>query len=224
MKNDKGELVKYQYVRDKYPIKSITFKDKSNETYKTKSLRINILVAKHFCPIRKEIVNDEKLHVHHIDLNPLNNAFWNLIWVTFNEHYILHDQLGGHISFFNTKPTLKYNDDQVYNVCELLKCGTPVIDISNITGVSTDMIYAIKTGKYRKDITSKYNLSAQHNHLSDDQIHEICKLIESGYSNADISRICNISNKRVSEIRSGRSYYRISKNYNINYTSNLYIK
>lgn len=215
----KNKLVEYQHVRD-YCVRTI----KDPTTNIGKCIRINILVAQHFCPIRYSIENCKNLQVHHIDKNPRNNNYWNLIWVSFEEHYKIHDAETGHKSFLDVKPTLKYTDDQIHKVCELLEKGTSVSIISKFTGVSKDMIYALKTGEFRKDIIAMYNIGISHPHLSDDIIHNICKMISNGYTNVYIADKLGISPKKISEIRSGRSYRRISKDYDFIYTSNLYNK
>lgn len=55
----------------------------SHEAKKTVS--IHRLVALHFVPNL-----DKKREVHHIDGNPLNNAYWNLQWVTGDENQAFH--------------------------------------------------------------------------------------------------------------------------------------
>lgn len=52
---------------------------------------LHVLIAMVFIPIPQELLEGgEKLHVHHIDHNPLNNAISNLIWMTASEHRRLH--------------------------------------------------------------------------------------------------------------------------------------
>ena len=52
----------------------------------------------------------------------------------------------------------KYTDKDIHMVCQMLKDGAKMVDISRATNVGYDMIYRIKTGKNWNHIASQYGI------------------------------------------------------------------
>lgn len=74
---------------------------------------------------------------------------------------------------------------------------------------SENQLHAIRTG-LRK---IQYGVDASSNRYSEDTIIKLCEMLQEGYRNSDIRKILNVDVKLPSDIRNGRSWTHISKNY-----------
>ena len=52
-------------------------------------------------------------------------------------------------------------------------------------------------------------------YLTNEDAHEVCRLIEEGYRYKEIAEKFNVNYKVITDIKCGRTYNYISKNYNI---------
>ena len=114
----------------------------------------------------------------------------------------------------------RYNDrlseETVHKICKSLEEGYSITEISEKYKVERHNISQIRCGNIHTDISKNYNISKLYkDFLSDETVHKICKLLEEGYRNVDISIDLDIDKGIISDIRNGESYSDISKNYNI---------
>ena len=71
--------------------------------------------------------------------------------------------------------------------------------------------HAIRTGLHKM-----YGTDNPNNKLSEDQVKEICKLIESGkYYDTEIAKMYNVSYTNISDIHKGKIWKAVSKDYNL---------
>ena len=185
---------------------------RSPNTSKVERYRISRLVAFTFCPIRKGLTLND--HVHHIDKNPRNNKYTNLIIVTPEEHEYIHVINGDRKGEKNNSSI--YTNFQIKYVCELLQegCWTPS-EIHDKTGVSKWMISLIRKKKVWTHISSKYDIAPLFTHPSKETIIKICELLEKGYSTREISIETGVKEKSISDIRTGHRHSDISSKYKI---------
>lgn len=180
---------------------------------KPKSEFVHKLVADAWC------YNDSpetKTQANHKDGDKRNNHKGNLEWVTPSENQRHALALG-----LKAKGADLYNsslsDDGCHTACRLLAEGMRCKDISDILGVSSDIIRKIKSGDTWVHIRSLYKI--EHNYpvdFSESTVRWICEGINQGKSNSTIVR--ESSNKRityveVNRIRNKMRYSTISSEY-----------
>lgn len=182
-----------------------------------------------------EKIDDPRYVVNHVndmdDISDTNskgfNMFDNLEWATYSENSI-HAVEHGKIPVGERSITAQVDDSMVNNICQLMEDGLSYeeirqeLELPNTTYIKS-LLIRIKTGKQWKSISRhyKFNKRAELRKHTDDQIHEICKLIESGITSpSEILRITGIDEpydkfkKLVWFIRKRKVYKDISKDYN----------
>lgn len=120
----------------------------------------------------------------------------------------------------------KYSDDQIHNVCEYLETQPKMSshEISNITGVGSDVILRIRSGKLWRHISMYYEFphvmyGNGENHpnavYTDAQIHQVCKMLEDPYVKYPfISNFTGVSISTIGLIFKKKQWVYISKYYN----------
>ena len=104
----------------------------------------------------------------------------------------------------------------VHKICKMLEDKVPQRDIAVACNTSTTVVSDINVGRTYRCISSKYNINKNNVVIIDDELaHKICKMLEDGYRNCDISIDCNVTEYNVSNIRNGNTHYEISKQYKI---------
>lgn len=218
----KGDKIITQSESDQGYMRSVIIK--SNGQHKT--VRIHRLVAKAFIPNP-----GNKPEVNHINCNKKFNWVGNLEWVTSeeNKQHAIENGLYNNASFLGVgqdRPNTKYTDEQVREVCKLLEAGKQPKEISELLGVPRGLPNSIKyDGKwahiskdYKIPVKGEISRAGRHVHsklYTDDQIHQVCKLLEQGKSNIEISKELGIDYDVASSIKGGHAYQFIAKNYNI---------
>ncbi|QYW06145.1 HNH endonuclease [Shewanella phage vB_SspS_KASIA] len=156
------------------------------------------------------------LQVNHINMDQFDPRVCNLEWCTpmYNSQH-------------STKLMGRNRDDvemiisqeQVVTICEMLEGGTSTKDISDRMNVSRDLIHKIKSGDRWLQISSKFNIpptKKSTSGLTDDKVHKICEyLSKCTYSSKEIASILGVTNHQVNDIRSGKSFKRISSAYSL---------
>ena len=107
----------------------------------------------------------------------------------------------------------KLTEEQVHEICKLMEEGVSNIEIAKKYDIGPRTVSAIRCSRLHTHISKNYNLEKLI--LTDEQVHDICKLMEDGVSNKEISKRYNINHSTVSQIHCGKSYKHISENYNI---------
>ena len=111
----------------------------------------------------------------------------------------------------------KIDDDVVNKICMLLENGQKNIDVSIACDVSPEVVSGIRCGLIHQDISKKYNIEKTYNmkrKISDETLHEVCRLIDEGYKNVDISRLTNLPHSTIGRIKNTDYYADIACNYN----------
>lgn len=86
-----------------------------------------------------------------------------------------------------------------------------VVDNLEWATTSENVKHAFDTGLKSSILGSANSLS----HYTDKQIHKVCKMLEKGISNKKISDKTGVDRKYITDIKKGRRWKHISKNYNI---------
>lgn len=184
---------------------------------------VHRIIAKAFIPNPKK-----KAMVNHKDGCKYNNHVTNLEWVTEKENAQHAIRLGlrqcmiGENNF-----NAAYSDDQVHHVCRLLAEGKlPQKTIAKLTGVSKAMVSMINIGSVRTDISSQYDLHPikfeeryGENHcaatISEATAREICERLQNHEGAASIARALGIKRYIVNNIKYGKNWTHISRNYKL---------
>ena len=196
---------------------------------KKKTVKVHRLIAMMFVG---EV--EGKSQVNHIDGNKLNNMFSNLEWVSPSEnsrHAVennLRDPLKSNPNIKVPKKeqvVLKelskgraiYNSDDVHTICELLEEGYRICDVSRMTGFNLNAVKNVKNNRILKysDIVSTYNFSKLRKFelTSPEKVISICKLIQKGMTNYAISDELGVCRKVVENIRSRKTYTKLTKDF-----------
>lgn len=103
--------------------------------------------------------------------------------------------------------------------CELLEKGDmKVKQIAQVTGMNPNMISGIKNGRYWTSISKDYTFvqKAKENpvRVSDEKVHEICKLIQEGkLTNTEIAKEIGVTRQYVRNIKEEKQRSEISSQY-----------
>lgn len=190
------------------------------------------MVAQYF------VYNDDiknKNQVNHIDCIKTHNFSSNLEWCTAKEnvHHAEINKLRNHPHGINHAMNVNSEDD-IIKVCKLLSLNQNTIkEISEITGISSKLIYQIYKKKTWKSISKYYNIdnfdkinikSDKYKEERSLQINNVCKLIESNlYTLSEISIITGVNYKIISKILNHKIYTSISEKYDFSNFNNYKI-
>ena len=168
---------------------------------------------------------DNYKEINHKDGNKLNNYMDNLEWTDRSGNMSHAFKTGLKISMKGEDHPMhkhKHTDEKIHEVCKLMEQGYSNKEIHKITNVDKNTISEIRTGAGWKHISKDYNIRPEsflgklHNRKNtEEEIHEVCKLMEQGYGNKEISKKLGISIHVVNDVRSHKGWNEISKNYNI---------
>lgn len=158
--------------------------------------------------------------IDHKDGRKFNNDISNLEPVTRAENT--------HRAYANGLANQAWDDYQVHLVCQCIIKGMVTSQIVRALGLEETkrnrdrvqcLIYDLKKGRIRRDITSKYdlnniseeekkkNISKSQYVLTDDEVHIICKMIDSGMGDTAIHKeFDKVSMSTIYNIRRGRTY------------------
>ena len=111
-------------------------------------------------------------------------------------------------------------DDMVECICEMLQEGYSdrvIVDKLKKNGIkiTAGQISGIRHKRMYKRVTSKYDLPLSSYYITDEQVKEICELLEKGYSNNSISKKVGVSHTTIDKVRKGKIRSEISSNYKI---------
>ena len=200
------------------------------------------LVGWEFLPETRNL----ELTIDHLDTNKLHNHYTNLEWVTSTENTHRAEINGIRNVRGSNNGNNKYSEEFIHDICSLLE-SNGVMDTYRIIKKSNDpirtnedyalyqLIFKIKKRLIWPDITSQYKYNTEsdinskkiytvneNNRFSEDDIHNICKMILDGKSNIDILSEFNIDKRhpdytkhyqKIRDIRSGKNWTYISSQY-----------
>ena len=173
---------------------------------------VHRLVAQSFIP------NPEnKKEVNHINGIKTCNWYKNLEWATRQEN-ANHALETGLINIGENVPTAKYTEEDVHNVCKLAEQGMGAEKISKTLNVSKSFVVGIMYRGEWRHISSQYKMPQAKKFHDENVIHEICKLLSKGKRPVEIANELsnlNVKWEDVQSIRKGKSWRRISNQYDI---------
>lgn len=154
----------------------------------------------------------KELQIDHINPSiPLDNNVLNLEWVDRKTNMKRAGENGIMIK--------KYSKSLVNEICQMICDNVPRKQIKETLGVNGQLIDDIRSGRSHTSVSSQYLdkgfVYKTYNREEKDKLaNEICKLIESGYRNCEISRKLNVRQSLVKDIRNHHTFKKISKEYN----------
>ena len=206
MHTKKLKKLKLTYDKNGYTRVTISVNNKQ------KTAKVHRLVASHFIknkdPKNKTPVN----HKHSIkDFN----VYWNLEWVSGSENIVHSLKHGLRVPIKGEKVYSSiYTDEQIIQVCEMLKMNKSFDDIERETGVTNYLISHIKSHKRWKHISKNYDFSDYHFGKDVDTIRKICSLLEENkLTQTEIAKETGVDSRLVYSILTGHSNKDISKDY-----------
>lgn len=192
-----------------------------------KTLLAHRLVAMMFIPNPDP---ENFVQINHIDGNKKNNHISNLEWCdsAHNMHHMYSTGLKTHFLKGEEITNSKYKESQINQVCKLLEeAKLSLRSISDITGVSYEMIRMIKNHHSWNHISSKYNIDNYNKYyddnkiVTDEMVHKVCWMLESNqYNLKEISERTGVGFREVVNILHKKDHKNISQLYNVdNYDS-----
>ena len=196
---------------------------KYKDFYNTESLNIRVhrLVAYYFLYFE----DCDLLEVNHINGVKHDNRVSNLEWVT-REENIQHALRTGLVPLGERRPDSVISDATAEEICKLILEGKSNLEIAKMYNITTPLVLRIKTGESYTNVSHKYPelknmLKKSAPNLTEDQVHEICKLLLKGYTMDKIAEIIGCTKTQVQNVRSGRNYNEISSQYNLEQKINI---
>ena len=191
---------------------------------------LNTSVHRLLMLIYRYVDNHRELYINHINGCKIDLDFDNLEWVTPSEN-VRHALDTGLVQKINEKhPKAIITNEQAHYICKRLEEGAISTDILRELGLENNLanlsvISRIRQGEAWKNISKNYDIKdirIRANQLfTNDEVHEICKMMEDGLTDDQIIINKNLDKSKykrtLRNIRTGRKMIAISKNYNIPY-------
>lgn len=124
-----------------------------------------------------------------------------------------------------------FDDNIIHCVCRLLEDNKDSVkEISQQCSASETMVYNIAKGNIKNSISSKYDTSkydkiGPYSKVTEEQVHEVCRLISTTTMTLrEISRITNVPKYTVSKINIGCQFKDISEQYDFSNRKKLHDK
>lgn len=157
-------------------------------------------------------LKDRNNIIHHVDGYPWHNDLANLMELTPDEHQQIHSQIG--------RRNWRYPDDVIDRVCQLMSNEHGKLrpaEAARRVGIPAEAAVRYRAGM-RPDISGKYTYPEHGQYrrikLTDDEVHEICKLfVEGKLSNAQIGKQFGYSPETIRDIRERRTWRDLSSQY-----------
>ena len=188
-----------------------------------KSVRISYVDGKYFDKYIHRLVAEafipnpeNKPIVNHIDGDKHNNRLENLEWVTYSENSKHASELGLIRSGPESQKAI-LSTEQVHAICRKLVQGYRVKDLVIEFGVSQPVISSIRAATRYTEIASLYTFPPRKRALSVNTVLWICNMLEIGKSVNEIVKMSTnplVDRIRVYNIKVGRTYKDITKNFN----------
>ena len=202
-----------------YKVKLSYVSDPKTLELKAKDMYIHRIVMKSFHPIP----NPNEMEIDHADSDHLNNRDDNLSWVSHKQNMKYASERDEILSG-EDHPNAKITNEEIHVICRMLQNGfTNEQIMKTVPKANTYLISSIKSKALYSRISDQYSIPTpkeikkSNNELAE----EVCKLLEKGERIVDICKELNVGRYFVNDIKSGRNYREISKNYNIPSTVNL---
>lgn len=161
--------------------------------------------------------------VNHINERKSCNEAWNLEW-TNNQANIRYSYQTGSVDGKKGRAHTDYTDEEKHRICKMLEDGYTAKDVADAIGHVYDqnfirLISKVRTGIRWADISKNYHMPNVR--VTAEEVHDICKLLEDGYTAKEISDelgydLSTSFTSLVSDIRTGKRWKDVSKHYQIN--------
>lgn len=188
--------------------------------------KISEAEAREICELleKGEISMSAIAKMYNVHRNAIFNIRHGKTWKHVSKDYDIPEAKSNDTS--NDRHTAYISEVEAHKICKMLKDGYSSRDISNKLNIPQSVVGNIRTKRTWVNISDQYGLTydpsdrahGENNGgavITNEQAHEICKLLEEGVSNVEIAKKFNISQALVSSIKSGYSWTHISKYYNI---------
>lgn len=185
-------------------------------------LKTHRIIAALFIPIPKKYTDmglgQLDLEVNHKDANKLNLDISNLEWCTSKEN-MDHAWRNGLITVGPDKEG-SLSEEQVREILQYFKDGYGYTDIKRKTGTTASVIRDVCLGNHWSSyIRDEFDLEGVHvkgERVSDETVHNICKLLESGdYSIIEVSEKLGIPKSIVDSVVYKNNHKDISSKYDL---------
>ena len=191
---------------------------------------IHRLVAMMFIKIPAKYSNMDihDLQINHIDGVKSHNMPYNLEWCTGEENMLHSWKTGLRENCYGEKHgSATITNDDVLMVCKYISEGYSSSRVSELTGVSFDIVHNIRNGKSWKWISKDYKFKPSIDSIpfkiDDETFHKICKDIEDNdLTNKEIAKKYGVSHAYIPQIRNGNVRPEISSQYD--FKKNAYKK
>ena len=190
-------------------------------TYNTKkhNFLLHVLVANAF--VKNTNVNKFRI-VNHLDGDKMNNLYLNLEWTTYsgNTNHALQTGLFIHAKGEQVGSS-KYTEEEIIEVCELLKQNVSIKNISKCTRLNYSTITNILYKRAWSHIVCNYDFSnyeyGKDKKTINQNVHNLCTLASSdeNYTVIQLSEKTGINRRTVYDILKGKTHKNISKLYDL---------
>lgn len=173
---------------------------------KTNTLKVHRLL----CLMFKPESFFEGAFVNHKDGNKKNNSLDNLEWCTRSENVLHAYDLG----LIKNKPR-QLTEDDVHLICQFLEDGARIIDVSKEFDIERSIIYSIYNRNAYSHISYEYDFDKvpKNVKLSTEKIISVCKLLQEGLSQIDVSNKTGVHLSSVKMIKQRRVHKHISDSF-----------
>lgn len=195
--------------RKDYPRAAIEIQNGYGKSVSYKQLQVHRMVM----TSHQYIEGCDKIEVNHKDLDKYNFSLDNLEWtdrIDNLDHAVKNNT-------WDKKYKIDITADELFIVCEKLQAGQSVENISDEMKISLETIGAIASKEKYSSVSDYYDLPAYTNQykkqkkiadkLTDEQVHEICKLLQDGLGYTKVADQLNIPLHIVRDIRYKENYY-----------------
>ena len=145
--------------------------------------------------------------VNHKDSNKNNNNADNLEWVDNNENekHRYREGLYQNIGSGENQHKASAKENDIRKVCEMLKKGYRIIDISRETGLSVSIVQKVRYKTHWTKISREYDLPdvsiVSKRYISKEQAEEICRMLSEKKSVIEICKATGCNSKQVLGIK-----------------------
>lgn len=148
-----------------------------------------------------------------------DNDFSNLQWMSREDNSKKQIKRKTNLTKSAFKKSLcdRISNETAIKICEMLENKCDISTISSELGVSPHVILSIKLRRTHLSISKDYywDVNQLTERLTEDEVLEICKLLNSGHTSKEISQILGVTKHVCDKIRNGTSYSDILKKHNI---------